>query len=484
MDQDFQFSTGHRLDNFKIVEPLYAGALAEVYRAVDTLTHRAVVIKVPSMDIINNPLVYYHFQNEVHVLDKINHPRIVRLIQRGRSTAYSVFEYISGEELRKRMNTHGIFSVSQAKHYITQSAEGLAYLHGCGIVHLDIKPENIIVTPMDTVKIVDFGLARQLGTLDVLREDFTRPHGTPYYAAPEQLERYRDDPRTDLYSLAMVFYEMLTGRLPFEKSTDLVRVRRTRKDDPVPPRQYRKDLPEEIDAFIIKALSREPENRYPTAEAFIRALALTGPHGISGRGKPSRHERNVIVSPSCPIRPLHSKPGAGNRGILAAIDDNNRAEAVADAALQEALVTGAAVTLLTIVSGDGTDDWIRYADEVNGKRWGHRLEHIVQRFRRCGMEPIVRIRSGSPADIIVETAKANRAELIILGAPGKKRFKRIFRERILARVLKKAPCRVKVAEEPMPPGFPVETHPDAASEHCLRRLNEALKPLPEGESDP
>ena len=226
MDDDFQYTKGDRLDDFEIVEPLYAGALAQVYKATDRLTLQTVVLKVPSLDIVNNPLVYYHFQNEARILSGIRHPSIVRLVQRDRSTAYSILEYIPGIDMRTRMDASKRLTLLKAKHYIRQIAQALDYLHNCGIIHLDIKPENIIITPMDTVKIVDFGLARRLGAPDVLQEDFTRPHGTPYYAAPEQLDHYRDDPRTDLYSLALVYYEMLTGQLPFAKSKDLKRVRR------------------------------------------------------------------------------------------------------------------------------------------------------------------------------------------------------------------------------------------------------------------
>lgn len=441
MDPVFQYDKGDCLDSFEITDLIYAGPLAQVYQALDTLTQEAVAIKVPSLDIINNPLVYYHFQNESRVLDKIRHPRIVRYIHRDKSSAYNVFEYIPGVDLRDQMRTHGVFSFSKARHYISQIAQGLAHLHNCGIIHLDIKPENILLTPMDTVKIVDFGLARKLGTPDVLQQDFTMPHGTPYYAAPEQLSLYRDEPRTDIYSLAMVYYELLTGRLPFEKSQDPARVRRRLKVDPVPPRHYRPEIPEAIEQVILEALSRAPEARHASAEAFIKSLDRSHlPMRNEGDPSPSYP---VATEIACPIRSA-SESTAHPRGMVVALDDTETVDAVVQAALRASIANSTAVTLLTVVSGDKSDDWNRYGDEVRGKRWGRKLAHYARQFQRLGIDPVVRIRDGVPADVIVETAVTSRADLIIMGPPGKGWFKGLFGRRTIDRVMKRAPCRVKV----------------------------------------
>ncbi len=466
MDEDFQFARGDRLDDFEIAEALYAGALAQVYRATDTLTRQTVVLKVPSLDIVNNPLVYYHFQNEVQILTGIRHPSIVRLVHRDRSTAYSIFEYIPGHDLRKRMVASKMMTLLKAKHYILQIARAVDYLHSCGIIHLDIKPENIIITPMDTVKIVDFGLARRLGDRDVLHEDFTKPHGTPYYAAPEQLERYRDDPRTDLYSLALVFFEMLTGRLPFEKSKDLKRARRRIKVDPIPPRHFRNDIPVAIDQFILQALNSEPAQRHASARDFIRALETSDETSTASESTYPNHG-SVVASGTCALRSPGVQSTTYPRGIVAAIDDNDQAEMVVETALQEAVIKGATVTFLTVVSGDREDDWIRYADEVSGKKWGRRLEQFAKRFRHYGIDPVVRIRNGKPADEIIETARIAKADAIILGPSGKTLFKRLFGGRTITRVLKRAPCRVMVAQEKTPPVFPYDADPSSltATDH-------------------
>lgn len=474
-DATFQFSAGHRLDSFEITAPIYEGALAEVYRGIDTLTRQTVVIKVPSLDIINHPLVYYHFQNESRVLAKINHPRIVSIIHRDRSAAYSVFEYIPGMDLREHMKHKKMLSLEKARHYIAQAAQGLSHIHSCGIIHLDIKPENIMVTPLDTVKIVDFGLARALGTTDLLQEDFIRPHGTPYYAAPEQLTLYRDDPRIDLYSLAVVLYELLTGQLPFEKSKDLTRVKRRLKTDPVPPRRYRKALPEAVEAVILRALSRRAEDRYGSVQAFIQALDKAS-GGHSSGGYPWSRKINRADG-ACPFQPTRKLRDTASHGIVAAIDDNGQADVVVESALQEAIVTGSHVTLLTVVSRDSSDDWVRFGDEVKGKQWGQRLDHFVRKFNHYGFDPVVRIRTGIPALEIVETAKAAHADLIILGPSSKKWFKRMFGGRTIDRVLKIAPCRVKVAHAPVLPRFPKESNPEALTVDDLKEIDYYLVAL-------
>lgn len=477
MDLEFHHTVGDRLDDFEIVEPLYAGALAQVYRAIDTLTLQTVVIKVPSLDIVNNPLVYYHFQNELQVLAGVRHPRIVRLIHRDRSTAYSIFEYIPGMDLRKRIDTSAPLPLLKAKHYIVQTAEALDYLHSCGILHLDIKPENLIITPMDTVKIVDFGLARRLGDQDVLQEDFTRPHGTPYYAAPEQLERYRDEPRTDLYSLTLVYYEMLTGRLPFRKSKDLNKVRRRLKVAPLSPRQFRNDLPRQIEDFILKALNRDPELRHASARDYIHALERCHDSTSAGPIEADLHEDVATVTGACAIPARSLQSSVNPNGIIAAVQDNDQAEQVVEAALEEAVTTGMGVILLTVVSGNQEDDWTRYTDEVSGKEWGRRLEKYAQRFRHYGIDPVVRIRSGHPVEVIVETAKAAKADVIVLGPSGESIFKRWFGGSTVARILKQAPCRVLIAEETYQPFFPHDAEVSALTAVDLRKIDYFLVAL-------
>jgi nucleotide-binding universal stress UspA family protein len=351
----------------------------------------------------------------------------------------------------------------------------LSYIHDCGIIHMDIKPENVIVTHRRTVKLVDFGLARRLGSPDVLQEDFTRPHGTPYYAAPEQLERYRDDPRTDLYSLALVGYEMLTGQLPFERTRDLSRVRRRLKKNPVPPRTYRPEIPKAVEAVLLKALERDPADRYPTVEAFVVALDAadrqdTHEAALSA-GDPPAAQR------ACPVRPAPPRGEAPYRHILAALDDNDQAEPIVETALLEALNEQVAVTLLTVVDGSSDDDWSRYGDEVKGNRWGRRLEAFARRFRRFGIEPTVRIQTGSPPERIVETARRSDADLIILGVSNRAWYKRIFAGRTLDRVIKKAPCQVRVADVPLPSEFPWEAEPSTLSPEALEKIDRYLASL-------
>lgn len=480
MDHDFQFSAGHKLDDFEIEASLYAGALAEVYRAVDTLTREIVAIKVPSSDVINHPLVFYHYQNEMRILSGLNHPNVVRTVLRDRTTAYAIFEYIPGIDLRHHLQSRKRLSLERALDYTVQIAQGLSYLHDCGIIHLDIKPENILITPLERVKIIDFGLARQLGAPDLLFEDFVRPHGTPDYVSPEQLAHHRDDPRADQYSLALVLYEMLTGRLPFEKSQKISRARRRMKMTPPSPRRFREEIPAAMEAIILRALSADPQARYPSVAAFsgdLQAVELPAealdrrPVTAASISPPDRGSHPSANQ--CPIPAFN----AIQPGILAAVADDDHAESVADAALQAAMADSLPVTLLTVVNSDAADEWIRYGDEARGKRLSRRLEQLSLKFRHFGIDPSVRIRSGTPAEVIVETATAIGVGLIVMGKSRKRFFKHLFGGGIFDRVLKNSPCRVVVAGRVQPPRFPVHRSPNGLTHEEIQQAETFLTTL-------
>ncbi|MBL0715434.1 MAG: serine/threonine protein kinase, partial [Desulfosarcina sp.] len=255
---------GDVIDNFKIDQVLHSGAMGQVYKALDMLTDKTVSIKRPFGDILNHPLLYYHFQNEERIGRMLDHPRIVAFLNQMHSGQYLVLEYIPGKDLRDIFSGSRALSFETVRQFVLQIAAGLDYIHGRDVIHLDIKPENIMVTPDDDLKIIDFGLARIKAATDLLSEDFMEPQGTPFYIAPEQLLGCRDDLRSDIYSLGMVFYEMLTGRLPFERSTRLAKVRRRLKSDPVPPRHYNPTIAPQIQEILLKSLEKDPAKRYQT----------------------------------------------------------------------------------------------------------------------------------------------------------------------------------------------------------------------------
>ncbi len=212
------FEPGIVLDDFELGPALQEGAMARIHRAVDRLTGETVALKVPFKDILNNPLLFYHHQVEDQALRRLSHAGIVRRIRRKRTSLYLALEWVDGSDLKTLLFQEGYQPLDRVLDWAGQILDAVRHMHARGVHHLDIKPENILLDADHRIKLVDFGLARLCGVRDLLAEDFDNPHGTPDYAAPEQLVGMRDDHRSDLYSIALVLYELLTGEFPFKRS--------------------------------------------------------------------------------------------------------------------------------------------------------------------------------------------------------------------------------------------------------------------------
>ncbi len=443
---------GDFIDHFKIDQVLHSGAMGQVYRAVDMLSDQTVSIKRSFGDILTHPLLYYHFQNEERIGKRLDHPRIVSFLDQVRSGQYLVLEYIPGKDLRGVFSVNRKLSLETARRFVLQIAEGLDYMHGRDVIHLDIKPENIMVTPDDELKIIDFGLARIKNATDLLAEDFMEPQGTPFYIAPEQLLGCRDDLRSDIYSLGMVFYEMLTGQLPFKRSTRLAKVRARLKFDPVPPRYYDPALAPQIQEIILKSLAKDPAKRYQTVTDLIEDLTDYTKVALSKRSWEHRKYprwqnvfTKVSVSQDTGEMRADSQPIPQ---ILGAIINHESADPVVETVKRQAILRGCDVTLLTVIDEDPDLDMTTYQAKVDGERFRLRIDGYIRRLRNYNLDPVVRIKKGVAADEIVRLAKTIRADLIVLGTPRKKWLKKLFGGSTIDKVIKKAPCNVVVAESP------------------------------------
>ncbi len=447
---------GDYLDNFEIEAVLYSGAMAQVYKALDLLSGETVALKVPFGDILNNRILYYHFQNEERISRFLNHPRIVRFIARDRTRQYTVMEYIPGQDVRTLLVAEKVFPPGRARDFAVQIAEGLEYLHHQEIIHLDIKPENLMVTAGNDIKILDFGLAHKRGGGDLLSEDFTKPHGTPHYIAPEQIEGHRNDPRSDLYSLGLILYEFLTGRLPFPRSSRLSKVKTRLKHDPVPPRHYDETIPPAIQEIILKSLARNPKDRYPSAAALKADLMEYEKVSVTREGlktdKPARW-RSIFQKP---VRFDDTVSGqtdyqrevkTTHPHLIGTIIDHEISDLVIEKIKRQALVSGAGITLLTVVEEDTASDFTRYKIAVEGENFRRRIDRYVKLLRRYNIDPLVRIRQGDAAKVIVGVAETIPADLIVLGPTRKKGLNKIFGGSKIDNVIKNAPCNVVVAKE-------------------------------------
>lgn len=249
-----------------------SGGMGEVWRATDVLLDRAVAVKVLRPGLVAETGFAERFRSEARTLAGLHHPNVVSVYDYGEGeTTFLVMAFVEGEPLSQRIESADRLSVAETVSIVTQAAAALHAVHQKGVVHRDVKPGNLLIQPNGTVVLVDFGVARSAAAASV-----TKTHeviGTALYMAPEQVSKKPLSPATDVYALGAVAYHCLAGRPPFEGDNAL-QVALQRLDgepDPLPD-----DVPENVRAVVARAMAREPEDRYPSAEALADAMAAAG----------------------------------------------------------------------------------------------------------------------------------------------------------------------------------------------------------------
>jgi CRP-like cAMP-binding protein len=264
------------------------GAFSIVYSGIHAGLSMPVTIKMMKHDLAMNPEFLKSFKNEATIIAKLNHENIVRVydIEERYRTVFIIMERLTGTTLDVLLESVHQLPPQRAANFLIQICKGLQYAHQHGIVHQDIKPANIFILPDDKIKILDFGLACPFGSENFLS-------GTPFYMSPEQVQCFPVDQRSDIYSLGLVVYEMLTGKRPFEgKDQWEVMEIRAKSDIPDPASQI-PDLPKTLRDFILKACARDPSNRYQNVpEAWEALKPLISDYG-STNGKTFRTQRKV-----------------------------------------------------------------------------------------------------------------------------------------------------------------------------------------------
>jgi serine/threonine protein kinase len=270
-----RFGPGDHIDHFEVCELLGEGAYAETYRATDTRTGDVVVLKCPNPQLFADPSLFSRYRREAEVARRLNHPGVQRSLDSGehRTEPYLVLEYIEGESLRRRLrHGEGPLPVAQAIEWGRELADTLAYLHAQGIVHRDLKPENVLVTADDRLKVADFGTAQLTGARRLTWKHLSESLGTPDYMSPEQVQGERGDARSDVYTWGVMMYEMLTGRVPFQGDNSLAVMAGHLQGTPKPVRKLRHDVPAALEAVVLHAMRRFPENRYQSAADLVADL--------------------------------------------------------------------------------------------------------------------------------------------------------------------------------------------------------------------
>lgn len=255
---------------YKICRTIGVGGMALVYEARDLLTGQRVAVKMLKDSISDNPQALRRFVNESKAVAMLNHPNIVKILDLSVKTEHKfiVMEYIKGITLREYMTSKGKLTWRESAAFIAQILLALDHAHMKGVVHRDIKPQNIMVMEGGVIKVTDFGIAKIPDAETVTMVDHAV--GTIYYISPEQARGKKIDNRSDIYSLGVMFYEMVTGRLPFLAENSYGIMHKQIHDAPQRPTKWTPELPLGVEQIILQAMEKQPQNRYQSASQMLR----------------------------------------------------------------------------------------------------------------------------------------------------------------------------------------------------------------------
>ena len=264
-----------QIPGFQVIEKIGAGAMATVFKAKQISLNRIVAIKILPTHLSHNQEFVERFYKEGQAAAKLNHNNIVQAIDVGEANGYHYFvmEYIEGESIHEQMARGKKYTEKEALEIIIQVCQALAHAHERGLIHRDIKPKNIMITPEGVVKLADLGLGREIGDMRAADSEAGRAYGTPYYIAPEQIRGERDiDARIDIYSLGATAYHMVTGRVPFEGPNPSAIMHKHLKQELVPPDHINTNLSAGMAEVIEMMMAKNRNDRYKNAKDVLMDL--------------------------------------------------------------------------------------------------------------------------------------------------------------------------------------------------------------------
>lgn len=291
-------------NRYRLKSQLASGGMAVVYKAIDEALGRTVAIKILRPSLTAQPAFIARFQNEARSIANLGHPNIVTVHDVGSDgpTHFIVMELVDGSDLKRVVRTFGALPIDRAVNLALQIADGIGYAHRAGIVHADVKPQNVLLTQRDEVKITDFGIAQAASDTQP-NERASVVWGSPHYFAPEQAQGEKPTAASDVYSIGIVMFEMLTGRLPFTGASqqDLAMAH---IQTPVPSvKEYNPSVPDELADIVRKLMKKNPNDRFRQASqlsSILRAYVTQSGQGtVQGAAKPpvSPEERSAPTAP-------------------------------------------------------------------------------------------------------------------------------------------------------------------------------------------
>lgn len=264
---------GKRLDGrYELQEVIGVGGMAVVYKAYDNIDDRTVAVKILKDEFLASEEFRRRFKNESKAIAVLSHPNIVKVydVSYGDKLQYIVMEYVEGITLKEYIEQQGVISWKETVHFTTQILRALQHAHDKGIVHRDIKPQNIMLLENGTIKVTDFGIARF--SRSETRTMTDTAIGSVHYISPEQARGDITDDKSDIYSVGVVMYEMLTGQLPFQSDNSVSVAIMQLQTDPVKPREINSSIPEGLEQITMRAMQKNPKDRYQSAAEMILDL--------------------------------------------------------------------------------------------------------------------------------------------------------------------------------------------------------------------
>ena len=346
---------GKMLDNrYEILERIGTGGMAVVYKAKCHRLNRLVAVKILKADLAQDEDFRRRFNAESQAVAQLSHPNIVSVydVSRGGDTEYIVMELIDGITLKQYMSKRGQLNWRESLHFITQIMRGLSHAHSRGIVHRDIKPQNIMILRDGSVRVADFGIACLENSAQTLTQEAL---GSVHYISPEQARGDRTDARSDIYSAGVVLYEMLTGRLPFEGDSAVSVAIQHLSSIPLAPREVKEDIPEQLELICMKAMTSDINRRYASAEMMIADLeAFRKNPGVSLDFELSDLRAEEVDEPTQPLRAAGGRV-APQRQRSASVQERERRRENEDASTkrsktQTVLIAVAAVLAIVLAA--------------------------------------------------------------------------------------------------------------------------------------